>query len=655
MNIHKILANAVVLAGFLAVPFIPFIILGDTTFFPFIVGKNFAFRIVVEIMFSAWLVLAFIDPTYRPKKSYLLGVFAAFISIITMAAIFGENPAKSFWSNFERMEGVVTYFHLFAYFIVATTVLTARGFWRPYLNFNLGVGVIMALYGVMQWAGALEVVQDGIRINGTLGNAEYLSTYALFNIFLAGFFIVRQSFTTAGERARVAIYGAIILIQTFVLYHAGTRGATLGLLAGLGLATFLVAIFERNNKAVQKGAIGVLLAIVIFVGGFVALRDASFIQNSPVLSRLAAISPSEGTGKARLMVWGMAIEGFKERPILGWGMDNFNYVFNKYYDPNMWGQEQWFDRAHNVFFDWLIAGGALGLFGYLSLFGCAIYCIWRRADELSIVEKSVFTGLLGGYFFQNLFVFDNISSLIYFGTILAYIESMSHREIESKKPQGKLKAGAEEEDLTFIVSGGAVILALVLIYTVNYNGYMQNTTLIRALSERSEIGASYNLGLFKDAIGYNSFGTAEIREQLASFSMNAFDQSKGISDMQKQFLALAGSEIEKQVTELPRDARHQLFAGSFLAKTGEIDKGITYLTKALELSPTKQTILFELGSAYYGKKDTVKTEEIFKRAFELAPEFETAEKYYLQILMVNGKRAEAEKILKAHPIPNVSL
>ncbi|MEK7568556.1 MAG: O-antigen ligase family protein [Patescibacteria group bacterium] len=674
MNIHKILANAVVLAGFVAVPFIPFVILSQTTFFPFIVGKNFAFRIVVEIMFSAWLVLAFIDPAYRLKFisktrtswfGWLLGAFVAFLGIITLSAIFGENPTKSFWSNFERMEGVVTYFHLFAYFVVASTVLTARDMWRPYLNFHLGVGVIMALYGVMQWAGVFKVVQDGIRINGTLGNAEYMSTYALFNIFLAGFFLVRQSFTTAGERVRVAIYGAIILLQMFVLYHSGTRGAVLGLFAGLGLITLLVAIFERNNKAVRRGAIGILLAMFIFVGGFIALRDASFIQQSPILSRLAAISPSEGTGKARLMVWGMAYEGFKERPILGWGMENFNFVFNKYYDPNMWGQEQWFDRAHNVFFDWLIAGGILGALGYISLFGCAVYCIWRRADELSVVEKSVLTGLLGGYFFQNLFVFDSISSLIYFGTILAFVESMSHPQMESvygratKSADSKSKVESkkkvtEEEDLTIFVSGGAFILALVLIYTVNYNGFKQNTTLIRALTERSADPLN-NLKLFKDTIAYDSFGTAEAREQLASFSTTAFDQTKGISDLQKQYIVLAGEELEKQVKELPSDARYQLFAGSYFAKMGEMDKALPYLTRAVELSPAKQTMLFELGSAYYRKKDTAKTEELFKRAFELAPEFEVAEKYYLQILMANGKRAEAEKVLKAYPISGIKL
>ncbi|KKS47943.1 MAG: hypothetical protein UV12_C0004G0051, partial [Candidatus Nomurabacteria bacterium GW2011_GWC2_42_20] len=643
MNIHKILANAVVLAGFVAVPFIPFIVLSHSTFFPFIVGKNFAFRIIVEIMLSAWLVLAFIDPAYRPRKSYLLGVFVAFLGIITLSAIFGENPTKSFWSNFERMEGVVTYFHLFAYFIVASTVLTVRGFWRPYLNLHLFAGVIMAIYGVLQWSGGLDIVQDGMRVNGTLGNAAYLGTYALFNIFLAGFFMARESFTTTGERARVAIYGAIILLQTFVLYHTATRGAMLGLLAGIGLSTLLVAIFEREKKILRNGAIGVLFATALFVGGFIAMRDAQFVKDSPVLSRFAAISFTEQTTKSRFMVWNMAYQGFKERPVLGWGMENFNYVFNKYYNPKMYDQEQWFDRAHNVFFDWLIAGGLPALFAYISLFACAIYCIWRRADELSIVEKSVLTGLLGGYFFQNLFVFDNITSLIYFGTILAYIEGMSRASHESIKSVKfiKSKGDADAEDLTFIVSGSAIIIALVLVYTVNYKGVMQNTTLIRAMSDRSA-GPARNLELFKETIAYDSFGTSEAREQLAQLSMNGFDPSKGVSEIQSQFISLAGNELERQAKKLSKDARYQVFAGSFFSRVGDSERAISYLEKSVELSPNKQTILFELGSAYYNSKNIEKAEEAFKRAYELEPKYDMAQKYYAQVLMASGKRVEAE-------------
>ncbi|MBI3634337.1 MAG: O-antigen ligase family protein [Candidatus Yonathbacteria bacterium] len=655
MNIQKILANIVVVVGFVVVPFIPFLVFGGSTFFPFIVGKNFAFRVVVEIMLAGWIVLAVIDPVYRPRKSVLLWVLGAFIGIITLSALLGENPAKSFWSNFERMEGVITYFHLFAYFVVASTVLTARKMWRPYLNLHLGAGVIMAIYGVLQWAGDFTIVQDGIRVNGTLGNAAYLGTYALFNIFIALFLMARESMTTIGEKARIAIYSVIILLQIFVLYHTATRGAVLGLMVGIGITTILVAVFARERVVLRRTAIGILVALALFVGGFIAIRNATFIQQSPVLSRFSSISFAEQTTKSRFMVWGMAYQGFKEHPVLGWGMENFNYVFNKYYNPKMFGQEQWFDRAHNVFFDWLIAGGIPALLIYLSIFGCAAYCIWRRATSLSVVEKSVLTGLLGGYFFQNLFVFDNITSLIYFVTILAYIEGLHQiesmpRESEAILRGRKLKAenrkNAEEaEDFTSVVSGGAIIFAFILIYIVNYNGYKQNTVLLRAVSERGEQGLEHNLSLFKEALAYDSYGTAEVREQLGQLSMNGFDSSKGISETQGKFISLAVSELALQAKELPNDARYQVFAGSLLSRIGHFDEALPYLIKARELSPSKQTILFELGSAYYNKKDFTKAEEVFKMAYELAPEYGDAKKFYISILKVNGNNEELAKVL----------
>ena len=653
MNLHKVLANAVVFLGFVLIPFIPFIVLGNTTFFPFIVGKNFAFRIVVEVMFSAWIVLAVIDPAYRPKKGYVFWSFIALLVVITVSAIFGANPVKSFWSNFERMEGVVTYFHLFAYFIVASTVLTVRGLWKQYINLHLAAGVIMAIYGVLQWAGDLTIVQDGMRVNGTLGNAAYLGTYSLLNAFLAAWMASRENFATKTGRWRVAIYGFIFLLQAFVIYHTATRGAMLGLIVGVGITTLLVALFEKKIKIARKVAVGILIGVFALVVGFIAVRNASFVKDSAVLNRFATISLNDQTTKSRFMIWGMAIKGFEEHPVLGWGMENFNYVFNKFYNPGMYDQEQWFDRAHNIFFDWLIAGGIFGLLAYLSLFAAALYLIWRHSNERSILEKSVLTGLLGGYFFQNLFVFDNLTSLIYFGTILAYLEGTSYAKVAISGAKEKIVAKARfiTDDTIFMVSGGAIILAIALVYTINYNGIAQNTTLIRAMSERSTEGPIHNLDLFKQTIAYNSFGTSEAREQLAQLAMTGFDATKGMSDIQKQFVQLAGDELSKQAAEVPEDARYQVFAGSFFLRIGDATRALPYLKKALELSPNKQSILFQLGSAYYYEKSLPMSEAMFKQAYEVAPQYQDAEKFYVQILMAEGKSDVAAQVLKDRPIP----
>ena len=61
----------VILIGLFAVPFVPFIV-SSSLFFPFITGKAFVFRLIVEVVFACYLVLAVRDKDYRPKFSWIL-------------------------------------------------------------------------------------------------------------------------------------------------------------------------------------------------------------------------------------------------------------------------------------------------------------------------------------------------------------------------------------------------------------------------------------------------------------------------------------------------------------------------------------------------------------------------------------------------------
>src|SRR3989344_1025621 len=121
--------RSVVLVGIFALPFIVFIVM-TSLFFPFITGKNFAFRIIVEVMTGAYLALALVNPVYRQKRTALLGAFALFVIVVALADAFGVYPFKSFWSNFERMDGWITLAHLFFYFVVVASVLNTEKLWR---------------------------------------------------------------------------------------------------------------------------------------------------------------------------------------------------------------------------------------------------------------------------------------------------------------------------------------------------------------------------------------------------------------------------------------------------------------------------------------------------------------------------------------------
>src|SRR3989344_4225274 len=331
MNLNKIL-RWVALGGIFLVPFVPLVV-ANNLFFPFITGKAFVFRILVIIAAGAWLILALRDPDYRPKNSWILKALIVFVAVIGLAGIF----------------------HLFLYFLTASAMLNDWKHWKRFFQTSIVVSVIMAGYGIFQLAGVLVINQGGTRLDGTFGNATYLAGYMLFHIFLTFFLLLRERFSKTLQWT----YGVIIALQLFILYHTATRGAVLGLVGGILIAAILIALFDKERLFLKKSARFTLVAILILIVGFIAIRNVAFIQKSAALSRLASISLNEAT--PRFMVWQMGWQGFKERPILGWGQESFNFVFNKYYNPKMFTQEQWFDRAHDIIFDWLIAGGLLGL------------------------------------------------------------------------------------------------------------------------------------------------------------------------------------------------------------------------------------------------------------------------------------------------------
>ncbi len=622
------------------IPFIPLIVLNGT-FFPFIVGKNFAFRIFVEIALGLWVALMLVDRSYRPKLSPVFWSVVAFAVAIFVADLFGMNFWKSFWSNFERMEGYITILHLFAYFVVASSVFNTEKLWHRFFNTNLAVSVLISIFGLFQLAGWFTINQGGVRLDGTFGNATYLAIYMVFNLFIAAWLML--SYKGKSLKWVRGIYGAIILLELVILFYTATRGAILGLIGGVFLSAILLALTMRGNPHIRKISYGTIIGLVVLVGGFMLIKNTSFVQHNEVLSRLATIS-LEG-GQTRFEVWNTAWQGVKEHPIFGWGQENFIYVFNEHYNPNMYAQEAWFDRVHDVVLDWLIAGGLVGLIAYLSMFGAALFGLWfskRSKDAFSPLERNLITGLFAGYFFHNIFVFDNILSYILFFSLLAFIHyRLTTKGLDPDLSDKRAKGTGLPAQVVLPVS---LVLTVVIFYFANWNGIMTNVTLIKAISP-AEGGVAQNLEYFKKAISYHGLGMQEVKEQLLQTGITV-SRANGVDAKLKQdFLTYARTQMDEELVSNPNDARLQVFMGSFLSGAGSPEEALPYLQKAIEQSPSKQIILFELGQTQIqlGKyQDAVAT---FKKAYELAPAFQQAAVNYAAALIYAGNLDGASKIL----------
>jgi len=635
-------------AGIFAVPFLAFIV-SSSMFFPFITGKNFSFRIIVEAMTALWLVLMLFDARYKPRKSWVLAMLAIFVGVVALSSLLGENFYRSFWSNYERMEGLVTYLHLLAYFLVLAGTMKTERIWNRLFHTTLFASAIIAFYGVFQLFGILQTHQ-GNRLDATLGNASYLAVYMIFHIFLAMALFYRA------RDYRKWIYLFIIILESFVLYHTATRGAILGTIGGLFISWILIAILSSNKKS-KLAHISLLAGIAVIITGFLFLKTTNFVKTSPVLSRFAGISLTEGTTESRLTIWKMSWRGFKEKPIFGWGQENFNLVFNKYYEPILYKQEPWFDRAHNVFFDRLTTNGIFGLLSYMGLLGIALYYLWakRKKTGLSVEDSAIFGSMFLAYFFNNLFVFDNLISLILFATFLAYVGfrakvgapiPASAHELRSGRPNETSKGADYGKAVYAVIIGAAFVF---VIYIVNVPGILASKAIINAFKAAGTGNANGAFAEFQKAISYNSFGSMETREHLSSFAMQVYDSPNIIDKEFKNKVAnYTIDELKKQNEQYPNDIREMIFLAAVYNKTQKYEEAISLLNKAIEVAPRKQQLYFELGTSYLNKGDHEKGLATLKKSFDLDQSFEDARRIYAVSAIFAGKDTLAEELMKDH-------
>ncbi len=636
--------KVVVYGGLFAVPFLTMYVVNDY-FFPFITGKNFAFRIIVEITFVAWGLLMLVEAKYRPKFSWLLSSFALLIIVMFFANLFGQDPNTAFWSNFERMDGYITLIHVFLYTVVLGSVLTTKSQWGTFLHTTLGVAFITAMYGLAQFSGMGDTAGEGQRIESFLGNAAYMAIYMYFHIFIAFWLFVESRSTVLRT-----IYGLLAFMFIYTLIETGTRGTALGLLAGGFVMVAYMALFGSKYPQFRKYAVVTFFILLVGAGTMFTFRNSDFVQSNPNIARVTDINLSRDL-EVRGTIWSMAWEGVKERPILGWGQGNFNYVFNEQYDPFLYNQEQWFDRTHNIVLDWLIAGGFLGFFAYMGIFVACIYYLlvlpWRKPEDqtFTVLERGVLLGILAGYMTHNLVVFDNIISYIFFAVILALI----HSRVGEPLPMLN-KLSVDKQLLNQFLVPLGIVVVVALIYTMHLPGMRAASDIISAYrTEQPE----ERLEAFKQALERDSFANQEVVEQVSQQAMGIFREEKVPTEVKEQFVTLAEAELMKLAKEKPGDARVHVFFSSFYRGVNNLEGAEAQIKIAHELSPRKPSILMQYAIIKYSQGDLESAKGLFKQAYDLDHRNDDALSYYAALLFATGAGEEAKALVSDERILGV--
>ncbi|MBT2787670.1 MULTISPECIES: O-antigen ligase family protein [unclassified Halomonas] len=234
----------------------------------------------------------------------------------------------------------------------------------------------------------------GERIGFDIRNVQHSAMF--FGTVLLGLLI----FIPRLLRAPLQHYGKLILwVVAFLIILAGviisqTRATWLGVAAAM-LTVFLLLFIEHRKRFSNKQLLLIfflstcLAILIISNSSLVIERATAELDTIQALLRgdwsSVPLSTSEVRSSVgeRLYSWRAAIDMIAQRPLLGWGDQGVDYLFNNIQYNHAHYQALNFGHLHNLYLEITLQYGLLGLVAYFYLliwFTKSAWLAWKRGD-----------------------------------------------------------------------------------------------------------------------------------------------------------------------------------------------------------------------------------------------------------------------------------
>jgi len=168
----------------------------------------------------------------------------------------------------------------------------------------------------------------------------------------------------------VAMIG--ILLLTIALASSMARGPLLSLLVVLLLTLAVVrsTAAQVSKKTISLGILGTILAgasVLLLIQHLPSVARTFSLKESELAAFLSAEDPG-GTAGMRLAYYQGALEGFQEKPVLGWGTGAW---------PVYYWHEDKRTYPHNIFLETAFEQGLIGIFSLLAFLTTVVRRLFR--------------------------------------------------------------------------------------------------------------------------------------------------------------------------------------------------------------------------------------------------------------------------------------
>lgn len=399
----------------------------------------------------AWSAMIAYRRGYAPWRSLasrqvlLVSLFALTIAVST---ILGVAPIASLFGSLYNQMGLIT--HL-CFFILFVSLIVVNGKSETRFRGTLWAmtltGLVVATYAFMQFFGRDPFLQPQfytfesqagpiLRVNSTIGHSNYLGNFLLYVTPLG----IGLALGSRGRARRIGFMAAGL--STAAIVFTGTRGAWVGLVAAalsLGVLTRQRAratLVEHADRRQIIRWVGVALVVIVLLSVIVAMTPAS----RTIVQRARSLI-HESTGSGRTLLWRDSMKMVTEYAVVGCGPEGFRKAFLPYKSTSLAQDAPSTNNesSHNSYIDAALSYGLPGAILYVAIIVSSFSLLLRarrRATEndTRIILESLVSSL-AAVVVHNLFIFDQISTGLYFFAFAALAQTATH--LVAREDQGQ--------------------------------------------------------------------------------------------------------------------------------------------------------------------------------------------------------------------------
>lgn len=439
--------------------------------FPGSFSKAIFLYLAVSMVLTVWLIHIYRSGVVIFKQNWINIAVLGYILILFVSAIAGGHFEYSFFGSITRMTGVATMLYISGWYFVAYSVLRACD-WKNVFRSLLFSGLILAIISFLGINGFGLPAFNFLDQGGSLfTNNTFSGIYYLF----AFFFGVILFFQEKSWKWRISYALAMFVIisnpdifnfqiwQNFGmlkdLFHnpllaLGTARAS-SITMGVGIIVVAVMYVIHRTRRISINTKSILFGLIFLC---MLLVSVGFVWSAVLQKGAGYEFLTSQNDFPRPVAWGQGIEAFKNRPLLGYGPNGFEYAFQDTLtsDIALLKGGKWFDKVHNGFLEPLVDTGIVGIFSVLAIFLAACWYsfkYYRRTSDFSVIVVIL---LLVLHMIQIQTSFNINTSFLMLFILLAYITSYE---------PSRISYVLSRPTKTLLLSMGSGIILVFMVFT----------------------------------------------------------------------------------------------------------------------------------------------------------------------------------------------